>query len=257
MFFYELCVCLHPLFFFVSLLVCFVYISAYRKTGARPFFFSFISSFLFLLWYVFCRFVHVLKPVHAFQSLSLPNTPCIIIVLSEFTMDPLDRHCRMNSPTCAHMLFEESSSDHGFDAYMDKIVESDAYLTRTNHPSDPNGLLRHYLSFVAFWLQPENRQFVTNNLFSIYLGQSGFAILRDDCHSFEKAQMCFNKAILIKSIYVNYIDDYRHIPRILYALEEFGSKTAMVHYIHHYVPCHCFDELSTHYPIDGENLIST
>ena len=155
------------------------------------------------------------------------------------------------------MLFEESSSDPGFDAYMDKIAESDAYLSSTLLPSDPNGLLRHYLSFVSFWLQPENRPFVTNNLFSIYLGQSGFAILRDDCHSFEKARMHFNKAILIKSIYVDYIVDYRHISRILYALEEFGSKTAMVHYIRYYVPCHCFDELSTHYPIDGENLVTT
>ena len=242
--------------FFVSLLVCFVYISACQKTGARPFF-SFFSSLLFFLWYVFCRFVHVPYLARAFQSMSLPNTPCIIIVLSEFTMDPLDWHCLMNSPNCAHMLFEESSSDHGFDAYMDKIAESDAYLSSTLLPSDPNGLLRHYLSFVSFWLQPENRPFVTNNLFSIYLGQSGFAILRDDCHSFEKARMHFNKAILIKSIYVDYIVDYRHISRILYALEEFGSKTAMVHYICHYVPCHCFNELSTHYPIDGENIITT
>ena len=43
--------------------------------------------------------------------------------------------------------------------------------------------------------------------------------------------MRFNKAILIKSIYVNFIDDYWDITYILYALEEFGSKTAMVHYI--------------------------
>ena len=127
------------------------------------------------------------------------------------------------------MLFEESSYDHGFDAYMDKIEESDAYLTRTDHLSALNGLLRHYLSFVAFWLQPENRPFVTNNLFSMYLGQSGIAILRDDSHAFEKACMHFNKAILIKSIYVNFIDDYQDITHILYyALKEFGSKTGMV-----------------------------
>ena len=63
--------------------------------------------------------------------------------------------------------------------------------------------------------------------------------------------MHFNKAILIKSIYINYIDDYQDITCILYGLDKFGSKTAMVHYIQHYVPCHCFDELSTHYPIDG------
>ena len=69
--------------------------------------------------------------------------------------------------------------------------------------------------------------------------------------------MHFNKAILIKSIYIKYIDDYCDINCILYALEEFGSKTAMVHYIQHYVPCHCFDDLSTHHPIDGENLVST
>ena len=90
--------------------------------------------------------------------------------------------------------------------------------------------LLHYLSFIAFWLQPENRPFVTRNLFSIYLGQSGFAILRDDSHAFEKACMRFNKAILIKSIYVNFIDDSRDVTGILYALEEFGSKSAMVHY---------------------------
>ena len=122
------------------------------------------------------------------------------------------------------MLFEESSSDPGFDAYMDKIAESDAYLSSTLlpsdpngtvHPSEPNALLRHYMSFIAFWLQPENRPFVTNNLFSMYLGQSGFAILRDDCHAFEKACMRFNKAILIKSIYINYIDDYHDITCIL------------------------------------------
>jgi hypothetical protein len=91
----------------------------------------------------------------------------------------------------------------------------------------------------------------------MYLGQSGFAILRDGCHAFENARMRFNKAILIKCIYVDYIDDYHNITRILHALDEFGSKTAMVHYIRHYVPCHCFDELSTHYPIDGENLVTT
>ena len=124
------------------------------------------------------------------------------------------------------MLFEENLNECGFDAYMDKIEE----LTKTNYSLDPNGLLLHYLSFVAFWLQLENRPFVTNNLFSIYLGQSGFAILRDS-HAFEKARMHFNKAILIKLIYINYSDDYWDITHILYALEEFGSKTAMVHYI--------------------------
>ena len=58
----------------------------------------------------------------------------------------------MNNVNYAHMLFEENSDEHGFDAYMDKIEESDAYLTRTNCPSDPNGLLLHYLSFITFWL---------------------------------------------------------------------------------------------------------
>ena len=156
------------------------------------------------------------------------------------------------------MLFEESSSDPGFDAYMDKIAESDAYLSSTLlpsdpngtvHPSEPNALLRHYMSFVAFWLKPENRPYVTKNLFSIYLAQSGFAILRDDCHAFEKARIRFNKAILVSSIYIEYINDCHDITRIISALEEFGSKTAMVHYIRRYVPCHCFDDLSTHYPV--------
>ena len=125
------------------------------------------------------------------------------------------------------MLFEENLNEHGFNAYM----ELDAYLSRTNCPLDLNRLLLYYLSFIVFWLQLENRPFVTSNLFSIYLGQSGFAILRDDNNAFEKACMCFNKAILIKSIYVNFIDDYWDITCILYALEEFSSKTAMVHYI--------------------------
>ena len=151
--------------------------------------------------------------------------------LTEAIMIPFDCHCLMNSVNCAHMVFAESSSDHGFDAYMDKIDESDAYLTRTDHPSEPNSLLRHYMSFIAFWLNPENRPYVTKNLFSIYLAQSGFAILRDDCHAFEKAHMHFNKAILISSIYIDYIADYHDISHILFALKDFGSKTAMVHYI--------------------------
>ena len=65
-------------------------------------------------------------------------------------MDLLDQPCVMNSVNCAHMLFEENSNEHEFDAYMDKIEESDAYLTRTDCPLDPNGLLLHYLSFIAF-----------------------------------------------------------------------------------------------------------
>ena len=164
-------------------------------------------------------------------------------------MNPFDHHCVMNSQNCAHMVFAESSYDHGYDAYMEKIEESDAYLTRNHSPSETNAILRHYMSFVAFWLEPENRPYVTKNLFSIYLAQSGFAILRDDSHAFEKARIHFNKAILVSSIYVEYINDCHDITRIISALEEFGSKTAMVHYIRRYVPCHCFDDLSTHYPV--------
>ena len=164
-------------------------------------------------------------------------------------MNPDDCRCVMNSHNCAHMVFAESSYDHGYDAYKDKIEETDAYLTRTDCPSEPNATLRHYMSFIAFWLEPENRPYVTRNLFSIYLAQSGFAILRDDCHTFEKARIHFNEAILVSSIYIDYIDDYCDITQIISALEEFGSKTAMVHYIRRYVPCHCFDDLSTHYPV--------
>ena len=102
-------------------------------------------------------------------------------------MNPFDCRCVMNSDNCAHMVVSGSSYDHGYDTYMDKIEELDAYLTRTNRPSKPNALLRHYMSFIAFWLEPENRPYVTKKLFSIYLAQSGFAILRDDCHAFEKA----------------------------------------------------------------------
>ena len=147
------------------------------------------------------------------------------------------------------MVISECSNDHGYDAYMEKIEESDAYLSRTQSPSEPNGTLTHYMSFIAFWLDPENRPYVTMNLFSIYVAQSGCAILRDDCHAFEKARIHFNKAILVSSIYVKYINDCHDITRIISALEEFGSKTAMVHYIWRYVPCHCFDDLSTHYPV--------
>ena len=141
-------------------------------------------------------------------------------LLTEVTMHLLDQPAVMNSENCAYMLFKENSNEHGFDAYMDKIEEPDAYLHRNNHPLDPNGLLLHYLSFIAFWLQPENRPFVTRNLFSIYLGQSGFAILSDDSHAFEKACMCFGKAILIKSIYVDFIADFQDVNCILHALQE-------------------------------------
>ena len=168
---------------------------------------------------------------------------------TEVNMNPLDECCVMNSATCAHMLFEESSYDHGFEAYMDKIEESDAYLRRTNCQLEPNSLLSHYMSFITFWLQPANRPYVTKNLFRIYLAQSGFAILKDDCHAFEIACNCFNQAILVSSIYIGYIDHYRDTSHIISALEEFGSRTAMVHYIWRYVPCHCFDEMSTHYPV--------
>ena len=55
-------------------------------------------------------------------------------------MHLLDLPAVMNSKNCAHMLFEENANEHGFDAYMDKIEELDAYLCRNNRPLDPNGL---------------------------------------------------------------------------------------------------------------------
>ena len=110
-----------------------------------------------------------------------------LIGSSLVTMHLSDQQTVLDSGNCAHMLFEENSNEHGFDAYMDKIQELNGYLCRITHPLDLNALLLCYSSLIAFWLQPENRAFVTKNLFRIYLAQSGFAILRDDCHTFEKA----------------------------------------------------------------------
>ena len=76
-------------------------------------------------------------------------------------------------------------------------------------------------------------------------------ILSDESNALAKAHMRFDKAILIKCIYCERIVDVRDVNGIIRILEEFGSESSMVHYIHHYVPCHCFDELSSHYPIDG------
>ena len=82
-------------------------------------------------------------------------------LLTEVTMHSLDQQTVLDSENCAHMLFKENLNEHGFDAYMDKIQELGGYLHRINHPLDPNTLLLHYLLFIAFWLQPENRPFVT------------------------------------------------------------------------------------------------
>ena len=146
-------------------------------------------------------------------------------------MDDMDQQTVFNSENCAHMLLEENLNEHGFDACMDKIQESNGYLHRINCPLDLNALLLHYLSFIAFWLQLENRPFVTKNLFSIYLVQSGFATRSDDSHAFEKAHMHFNKAILIKSLYTEVIGDVQDVNHILCVLQEFGSKSSMVHFI--------------------------
>ena len=115
-------------------------------------------------------------------------------------------------------------------------------------------MLLYYLAFIAFWLQSENRPLVTKNLFRIYLVQSDFAILSDDSHAFEKACMHFDKAILIKLIYTEFIVDVQDINCVLHILQEFGSDSSMVHYIQQYVPCHCFDELASHYTIDNDLL---
>ena len=100
-------------------------------------------------------------------------TDCIWAMLitsslfSEHTMHSCDKQTVLDSENCAHMLFEENLNEHGWDAYMDKMQESDAFLHTSNCTLHPNALLLHYLSFVAFWLQSENRPFVTRNLFRI------------------------------------------------------------------------------------------
>jgi hypothetical protein len=178
-------------------------------------------------------------------------------LLSEHTMHSSKEQTVLDSQNCAHMLFEENENEHGFNAYVDKIQELDAALHNSNHPNrplDPNALLSHYLSFVAFWLSSENRPFITKNLFRIYLVQTGFAILSDEPHAFGKARMRFGKAILIKSIYYEFIVDVRDINRIVRILEEFSSDSSMVHYIQQFVPCHCFDELASQYTIDNDLL---
>ena len=176
------------------------------------------------------------------------------LLLSEVTMHSVDEQTLLDSKNCAHMQFEEILNEHGFNAYMDKIQESDAYLHKINHPLDPNALLLHCLSFIAFWLQSENRPFVTKNLFGIYLAQSGFAVLSDELHAFHRAHMCFDKAILIKLIYSEFGVEVQDDNCILHVLQEFSSESSMVHYIQQSVPCHCFDELASCYTIDNDLL---
>ena len=177
------------------------------------------------------------------------------LLLSEHTMHCSNEQTVLDSKNCTHMLFEENLNELRFNAYMEKIKELDAAaLCNSNHPLDPNALLLHYLSFIAFWLQSANGPFVTKNLFTIYLEQSGFAILSDESHAFDKACMCFDKAILIKLIYSELIVDVWDINHILCVLQEFSSESSMVHYIQQFVPCHCLDELASHYTIDNTLL---
>ena len=77
--------------------------------------------------------------------------------------------------------------------------------------------------------------------------------MSDEPCTFDTECMHFDKDILIKLIYTEFIVNVWDVNCIFCILQEFSSESSMVHYIQQFVPCHCFDEFALHYTIDNDS----
>jgi hypothetical protein len=142
---------------------------------------------------------------------------------------------------CIHLICYYTDSEEQFETVLLKVHEVDAVQVAL-YP------LEYYLlclnRFVSFWLQPENKYFLDNRLSLVYFAQAAISLLRDEDFDTARTRAVYGLLISMlvqypnETIYFDWID--AHCRLLL-------SDASLVHFVKRVIPCHCMDELASHF----------